>query len=31
MLLETTDGGLTLRCSDGTGEPTFDDLVVEIT
>ena len=30
MLVEETGNKLTLRCSDGRGEPTFDDLVVEI-
>jgi hypothetical protein len=30
MLVEETGNKMTLRCSDGRGEPTFDDLVVEI-
>jgi hypothetical protein len=30
MLVEETDNKMILRCSDGRGEPTFDDLVVEI-
>lgn len=30
MLVESSDDEHTLRCSDGLGEPTFDDLVVKI-
>lgn len=30
MLVEEVGNKMTLRCSDGRGEPTFDDLVVEI-
>lgn len=30
MLVEETGNKMLLRCSDGRGEPTFDDLVVEI-
>jgi len=30
MLVEEDGNKMTLRCSDGRGEPTFDDLVVEI-
>jgi hypothetical protein len=30
MLVEDTGNKMTLRCSDGRGEPTFDDLIVEI-
>lgn len=30
MLLEETGNKMLLRCSDGRGEPTFDDLIVEI-
>ena len=30
MLVEETGNKLLLRCSDGRGEPTFDDLIVEI-
>ncbi|MEW6112776.1 MAG: hypothetical protein AB1664_11660 [Thermodesulfobacteriota bacterium] len=30
MLVEETGNKMTLRCSDGRGEPTFDDLIVEI-
>jgi hypothetical protein len=30
MLVEETGNKMVLRCSDGRGEPTFDDLVVEI-
>ncbi len=30
MLVEETGNKMILRCSDGRGEPTFDDLVVEI-
>lgn len=30
MVIESTDNKHTLRCSDGLGEPTFDDLIVEI-
>ena len=31
MLVEETGDKMILRCSDGLGEPTFDDLVVEVT
>ena len=30
MLVEEIGNKITLRCSDGQGEPTFDDLIVEI-
>lgn len=30
MLVEETGNKMILRCSDGRGEPTFDDLIVEI-
>ena len=30
MLVEETGNKMILRCSDGQGEPTFDDLIVEI-
>lgn len=30
MLVEETENKMILRCSDGRGEPTFDDLIVEI-
>lgn len=30
MLVENKKNRMVLRCSDGRGEPTFDDLVVEI-
>jgi len=30
MLVEETVNKMLLRCSDGRGEPTFDDLIVEI-
>ena len=30
MLVEETGNKMILRCSDGWGEPTFDDLIVEI-
>lgn len=30
MLVEETGNKMMLRCSDGRGEPTFDDLIVEI-
>ncbi len=30
MLVEEAENKMTLRCSDGRGEPTFDDLIVEI-
>ncbi|MEW6352656.1 MAG: hypothetical protein AB1646_26720 [Thermodesulfobacteriota bacterium] len=30
MLVEETGNKILLRCSDGLGEPTFDDLIVEI-
>jgi hypothetical protein len=30
MLVEENGNKMTLRCSDGRGEPTFDDMVVEI-
>ena len=30
MLVEETENKMILHCSDGRGEPTFDDLVVEI-
>jgi hypothetical protein len=30
MLVEEAGNKMTLRCSDGRGEPTFDDLIVEI-
>jgi hypothetical protein len=30
MLAETTGSGVILRCSDGSGEPTFDDFVATI-
>ncbi|MEW6533779.1 MAG: hypothetical protein AB1473_23315 [Thermodesulfobacteriota bacterium] len=30
MLVEETGNKMVLRCSDGRGEPTFDDLIVEI-
>jgi hypothetical protein len=30
MLVEEAGNKMTLRCSDGLGEPTFDDLIVEI-
>ena len=30
MLVEETGNKMILRCSDGLGEPTFDDLIVEI-
>jgi hypothetical protein len=30
MLVEETGNRMLLRCSDGRGEPTFDDLIVEI-
>jgi len=30
MIVESTDNVHTVRCSDGLGEPTFDDLVVKI-
>jgi hypothetical protein len=30
MLIEPTDAGTMLRCSDGLGRPSFDDLVVRI-
>jgi hypothetical protein len=30
MLVEETGNKIILRCSDGLGEPTFDDLIVEI-
>lgn len=30
MIVEETGNRISLRCSDGRGEPTFDDLIVEI-
>jgi hypothetical protein len=30
MLMKETGNKILLRCSDGRGEPTFDDLIVEI-
>lgn len=30
IVLEETGNKMVLRCSDGRGEPTFDDLIVEI-
>lgn len=30
MLVEESGNKMVLRCSDGRGEPTFDDLIVEI-
>ncbi len=30
MLVAETGNKMILRCSDGRGEPTFDDLIVEI-
>ena len=31
MIVESADNVHTLRCSDGLGEPTFEDLVVQVT
>jgi hypothetical protein len=30
MLIEQVDAGLRVRCSDGIGEPSFSDLILEI-
>jgi hypothetical protein len=30
MIIEELENGARLRCSDGVGNPTFDDLVVEV-